>query len=33
MALPIAILGAGLGGISAARALIARGHAVTIFDK
>jgi predicted NAD/FAD-dependent oxidoreductase len=33
MALPIAILGAGLAGISAARALIARGHAVTIFDK
>ncbi|NBS44951.1 MAG: FAD-dependent oxidoreductase, partial [Acetobacteraceae bacterium] len=29
----IAILGAGLAGISAARALIARGHAVTIFDK
>ena len=33
MALPIAIIGAGLAGISAARALIARGHAVTIFDK
>ncbi|MCA3352409.1 MAG: NAD(P)-binding protein [Roseomonas sp.] len=33
MALPIAILGAGLAGTSAARALIARGHAVTIFDK
>jgi renalase len=29
----IAILGAGLAGISAARALIARGHDVTIFDK
>ena len=29
----IAILGAGLAGISAARALIARGHAVTVFDK
>ncbi len=33
MALPIAIIGAGLAGIAAARALIARGHAVTIFDK
>ena len=33
MALPIAVIGAGLAGISAARALIARGHAVTIFDK
>ena len=33
MALPIAIIGAGLAGISAARALIARGHTVTIFDK
>ena len=33
MALPVAIIGAGLAGISAARALIARGHAVTIFDK
>jgi renalase len=33
MALPIAIIGAGLAGISAARAMIARGHAVTIFDK
>ena len=29
----IAVVGAGLAGISAARALIARGHAVTIFDK
>jgi predicted NAD/FAD-dependent oxidoreductase len=33
MALPIAVLGAGLAGISAARALIARGHAATLFDK
>lgn len=33
MALPIAVIGAGLAGISAARALIACGHAVTIFDK
>lgn len=33
MALPIAIIGAGLAGISAARALIARGQAVQIFDK
>ncbi|MCA3367566.1 MAG: NAD(P)-binding protein [Roseomonas sp.] len=33
MALTIAIIGAGLAGITAARALIARGHAVTIFDK
>ncbi len=33
MALPVAIIGAGLAGISAARALIARGHAVAIFDK
>jgi renalase len=29
----IVILGAGLAGISAARALIAQGHGVTIFDK
>ena len=33
MALPIAIIGAGLAGISAARALMAQGHAATIFDK
>ncbi|MFN7306172.1 MAG: NAD(P)-binding protein, partial [Acetobacteraceae bacterium] len=33
MALPIAMIGAGLAGIAAARALIARGHAVTLFDK
>lgn len=33
MALPFAIIGAGLAGISAARALMAQGHAVTIFDK
>jgi predicted NAD/FAD-dependent oxidoreductase len=33
VALPIAIIGAGLAGISAARALMAQGHAVTIFDK
>jgi predicted NAD/FAD-dependent oxidoreductase len=33
MALPIAIIGAGLAGIAAARALIARGHAVVMFDK
>ena len=33
MALPIAVIGAGLAGISAARALIAHGHAVTIFDQ
>jgi predicted NAD/FAD-dependent oxidoreductase len=33
VALPVAIIGAGLAGISAARALMARGHAVTIFDK
>jgi hypothetical protein len=33
VALPIAIIGAGLAGISAARTLMAQGHAVTIFDK
>jgi predicted NAD/FAD-dependent oxidoreductase len=33
VALPVAIIGAGLAGISAARALMAQGHAVTIFDK
>jgi len=33
VALPIAIIGAGLAGISAARALMAQGHAVAIFDK
>ena len=33
MALPVAIIGAGLAGISAARALMAQGHAVAIFDK
>ena len=33
MALPIAIIGAGLAGISTARVLMAQGHAVTIFDK
>ena len=33
MALPIAIIGAGLAGIAAARTLIARGHKVVMFDK
>jgi predicted NAD/FAD-dependent oxidoreductase len=33
VALPVAIIGAGLAGISAARVLMAQGHAVTIFDK
>ena len=33
MALLVAIIGAGLAGISAARALMALGHAVAIFDK
>jgi hypothetical protein len=33
VALPIAIIGAGLAGISTARVLMAQGHAVTIFDK